>query len=69
MSIWHIADQHGQQIEKLVTDTSVAVVAISSTEWLDRIDYGMEKFMLYGGVFLLILRIAVGVREWWRGRR
>ena len=49
---------------KNAIDLSIAGVALSSPTWLTLIETGLGMAALAGGVVLLIIRIALGIREW-----
>lgn len=56
-------------MQRAVTDIATAAGALSSPWWLDLIHYGYQGSMAAGGAVLLLLRLAVALREWRQGKK
>ena len=59
-------EQHTHAI-KAVADGALGVGAITSPLWLQALEISSSVLMIFGGLILLGLRLAITWREWRRG--
>ena len=50
------------------TDIATGVAAITSPLWLRWLEYGAATYIAIGGVILITIRVAIGIREWRRNK-
>jgi len=50
-------------------DVLIGAGAVLSPWWLPWLHQAGTEFLFYGGIALLVIRLAVSLREWFRGRR
>jgi uncharacterized protein involved in exopolysaccharide biosynthesis len=56
-------------LHSLATDAVIATPAITAPWWLPAFNSGVQELMLVGGLFLLMVRIAVALRDLFARRR
>lgn len=55
-------------LPKIATDTALGAGGITYPIWVQWIEAGAHTFALVGGAALLVLRLAISVREWRKGK-